>query len=127
TEVYEVAREEYTLAEGQVSTALTDGCSLLLECGDHVADAELSFTVFNSSGFARSDLATMPAAETGEDGRWLGRSGNERTAQRCNDKWLVQQQGLPSMSAEVLRFVPSQGTKALASEVPFLQEGNTIT
>lgn len=101
-EVYEDSRKDYIYIEsnaGEVEKEFFD---------ETLKQQENVYTVFNSSGWIRDGLITVPCAK---DGSYKDEEGNSLAFQKADGFTYVELQEVPSMGMKRIHFVPKKGTE----------------
>lgn len=123
-EVYEDARMEYDEAAKLGDDTLQEALTGLAV--DGTAEAGAACTVFNSTSFARTDLAAIPlSGNIASGGTWTDESGAPAAAQYHDGQWLVQAEEVPALGGKTLYFHP--GSAASAAPVFEWKEGALST
>ncbi|MFP4977634.1 alpha-mannosidase [Paenibacillus sp. CN-4] len=108
-EVYEDSRAEYEAAEANGWAAWEAAAEVLAVPGDRIQQNNSRFfTVFNSAGHARADLAEIAADGLDEGGGWVSDSGERLTAVWQDGRWLVRTPSLPPQSGRTLTWQPGE-------------------
>ncbi|QGQ94445.1 alpha-mannosidase [Paenibacillus psychroresistens] len=132
-EVYADSRIEYAAAElighrnwREAANTLKDQS---VKAESEVPNNEpLPFTVFNSSGFERTDLLKVTLKETAEAGDWLDKDGKGLVSQRFGDEWTVRVVGIPSLGAKTVFFQPiEQLILTKKADTPFVLADRVLT
>ncbi len=94
-EVYEDSGKDYEYIESVAQGVRKDALSCIL------TQEEDAYTVFNASGWRRSQVVAVPGGRTGV---YLDGDGRELTAQRAGAVTYVEVKEVPAMGTAVLRF-----------------------
>jgi alpha-mannosidase len=113
-EVYEDSREEYEEAWTLGSRLWQEAAAALTGAAEVVAEqaaerggsptSTAAYTLFNSSGWERTDLVHIPAEGAAECGVWRDAAGNRLTAQRRHDGWRVLVHDIPALGMAAISF-----------------------
>jgi alpha-mannosidase len=108
-EVYEDSRKDYAYIEGIARDVEKDAYARITE------QKKNTYTVFNSSGWAMSQIVDIPQER---DGIFRDEDGNELISQKGQGVTYVEVKDVPSMGVKVISF--TEGEKGcLAAETPF--------
>ncbi|MGG3572470.1 alpha-mannosidase [Bacillus gobiensis] len=106
-EVYEDSKKEYEEAEETADQLLHDAVLALTERKGR------AWTIYNSSSWLLDGIVEV---QTDEEGTWVDEEGNELTAQKKDNSWLVEVKQVPETGWKQIELQPSQNSKPLAAD-----------
>lgn len=104
-EVYEDSRREYEKAQHIGETVWNRSVEKIT-----TDSSSVSYTVFNSAPWERTELVQIPAETAARPGRWFDDAGRECEVQPSENSWWVQVT-VPPMGYTTLHFEEVQGSE----------------
>jgi len=105
-EVYEDSRVEYAEADSIAQGVWKQGVSALMR------EHPFVFTVYNSSGWARSSIVRIPAERVLSTGQFVDAEGHALSAQQVDGEWRILTRAVPALGYATISFLHETGVNA---------------
>ncbi|WP_017814569.1 alpha-mannosidase [Paenibacillus shenyangensis] len=102
-EVYEDSRIEYEQSWQIGSRVWEQGSQQLAAAGNEISSVSgASYTVWNSSPWARTEIITLPVHSEQRTGLWKDATGQELTAVQQQDQWIIRVENVPALGCTTI-------------------------